>query len=128
MHYPLLPLLVLMRNGPFLIMKLNLITTIMKCYMYIDYVRTHWFDLYHPDDWNQYYNASLESLTNNISESGNARLKKKHPSPNPGLFIKLDQLNLDFSYLRQHPKLYSMTMENLRSLTKTTMVNANFLF
>ena len=57
--------------------------------MLLDYVRTTWFDLYHPDDWNHYYNASLEWLTNNVSESGNARLKKKHPSPNPGLFIKL---------------------------------------
>ena len=49
--------------------------------MLLDCVRTTWFDLYHPDDWNHYYNASLEWLTNNVSESGNARLKKKYPSP-----------------------------------------------
>ena len=38
------------------------------------------------DDWNHYSNPSCEWLTNNVSESGNARLKKKHPSPNPGFY------------------------------------------
>ena len=56
--------------------------------MLLDYVRTTWFESYSPDDWNHYNNTSYEWLTNNVSESGNARLKKKHPSPNPGLFIK----------------------------------------
>jgi hypothetical protein len=58
--------------------------------MLIGYVRTTWFQAYHPDDWNHYCSASYEWLTNNVSESGNARLKKKHSSPNPGLFIKLE--------------------------------------
>ena len=54
--------------------------------MLLDYVRQTWFQSYSPDDWNHYSNSRYEWLTNNVSESGNARLKKKHPSPNPGFY------------------------------------------